>query len=124
MVYHPVLELGTAEETSKLERIPGAIPAIEDSAKEFPVAPLYQHGKPTGGSQALTAATTFPSEAIFEQAPSKVAETTISRATGTTRGETYPLPPKWPEDPKVLHMDCPYCSEPLAREHLKQSAWK
>lgn len=122
IVDHPVLKLDTGEKASKLKRDADAISSMEDSAKDLPAAPLLE--KPSERSQALTAATTFPSQAIFGQASSKIAGTTISKATDIARGEIYPLPPKWPKDPKILHIDCPYCSEPLTQKHLKQATWK
>jgi hypothetical protein len=111
---------------SQAERKPEGVSKKGESVKESPANPLPRRGSLNEESQAPTAATTIPLDAIIEQAPFKVAGTTITKATGTAQGATYPLPPIWPEDTGVplFEIDCPYCSEPLTEKHIKRAAWK
>jgi hypothetical protein len=96
-----------------------------ESTMEPPVDPLARQGRFNEESQEPTATSTIPLHAVIEQAPSKVAGTTITKATGIAQNQDYPSRPKWPESSTVPHIDCPYCSEPLTEEYTKnQMAWK
>jgi hypothetical protein len=106
------------------ERKPEGIPEIGESTIEPQNNPPARQGSFNEQSQAPTSASTIPLDVVIEQAPSNVAGTTITRATGIAQDQNYPSRPKWPKASTTPHIDCPYCSEPLTEKHTKNEiAW-
>ncbi|UKZ83231.1 hypothetical protein TrVFT333_011037 [Trichoderma virens FT-333] len=107
------------EKTKEPEQKPGEMSKNAESAN-----PLPRQGRLCEGSQVPTAATTIPPDVLIDLAPSSVAGTKITEATGTIFGQSYmyPLPPKWPKE-STVPIECPYCSELLTKEYKKQAAW-
>ncbi|KAH8721546.1 hypothetical protein GQ44DRAFT_623072, partial [Phaeosphaeriaceae sp. PMI808] len=86
--------------------------------------PASRHSSYKEESQAPTSASTIPPDIEIEATSSKVAPTTITRATGIAQNQNYPSRPVWPDNLDVKHIDCPYCSEPLTRKQTKTDlAW-
>lgn len=126
MVVRPILGSDAGEETAKPERKPEGLSSRGESTKESPASLQSQGENLSKLSEEPTTATTIPLDAITEQPPSKVAGTTITKATGTAQKEAYiyPSPPQWPENSNDSHIDCPYCSEPLTKKHKIHEVWR
>ncbi|UKZ57520.1 hypothetical protein TrVGV298_011378 [Trichoderma virens] len=115
-----VSRLNAGEETEEPERKQGGMSKTGESAKD----PLLRRERLCEGSQIPTAATAIPLDVVIDQAPSSVAGTNGTEATGSVLGQSYmyPLPPKWPKE-STVPIECPYCSELLTKEYMKQAAW-
>ena len=100
---------GQAEGTEEPERKPEGTPKTgeSESTMEPPIDPLARQGRFNEESQEPTATSTIPLDAVIEQAPSKVAGTTITKATGLPRIKITHHVRNDQNPQQFPHIDCP-----------------